>query len=51
PEVSKAENIRIVPIAPIFTQAITNVWSGTSVSSLFEKESLAPIYDGFYASA
>lgn len=51
PEVSEAKNIRIVPIAPILTQAITNIWSGTSVSSLFEKGSLAPIYDGFYANA
>ena len=44
--VSKASNIRIVPTAPIFAQAILNIWNGTSVSSLFETETLEPIYDG-----
>ena len=44
--VAKAENIRIVPTAPIFAQAILNIWNGTSVSSLFETETLEPIYDG-----
>jgi ribose-phosphate pyrophosphokinase len=41
-------NIRIVPTAPIFTQAIWNIWSGTSVSSLFDDDTLGPIYDGLY---
>jgi ribose-phosphate pyrophosphokinase len=41
-------NIRIVPMAPIFAQAILNIWGGMSVSSLFETETLVPIYDGMY---
>ena len=44
--ITKAANIRIVPTAPIFAQAILNIWNGTSVSSLFETETLEPIYDG-----
>jgi ribose-phosphate pyrophosphokinase len=47
--VKNAENIRIVPTAPIFAQAILNIWNGTSVSSLFETETLHPIYEGTYA--
>jgi len=43
-----APNIRIVPMAPMFAQAILNTWSGTSVSSLFQDETLAPIYEGMY---
>jgi ribose-phosphate pyrophosphokinase len=43
-----APNIRIVPTAPIFAQAILNIWNGTSVSSLFEQNTLGPIYDGMY---
>ena len=46
--VSKAENIRIVPTAPMFTQAILNIWNGTSVSSLFDHETLEPIYEGLF---
>ena len=42
-------NIRIVPTAPMFAQAILNTWSGTSVSSLFETDTLVPIYEGFYS--
>ena len=45
----KAKNIRIVPTAPIFAQAILNIWHGTSVSSLFDPETLEPIYDGMYS--
>jgi len=48
--VKNARNIRIVPTAPIFAQAILNIWSGTSVSSLFETETLGPIYEGTYSS-
>jgi ribose-phosphate pyrophosphokinase len=43
-----ASNIRIVPTAPIFAQAILNIWGGMSVSSLFETDTLVPIYEGFY---
>jgi len=48
-EVKSAENIRIVPVAPLLSQALLNIWSGTSVSSLFEHETLQPIYDGMYS--
>ena len=48
-DVRKAANIRIVPTAPMFAQAILNIWNGTSVSSLFETETLVPIYEGMYA--
>ena len=47
--VKKAPNIRIVPTAPMFTQAILNIWNGTSVSSLFETDTLLPIYEGLYS--
>ncbi|MFZ8945795.1 MAG: ribose-phosphate pyrophosphokinase [Paracoccaceae bacterium] len=46
--VRTAKNIRIVPTAPMFAQAILNIWNGTSVSSLFDVETLGPIYDGHY---
>ncbi len=46
--VKNAPNIRIVPTAPMFAQAILNIWHGTSVSSLFETETLVPIYEGMY---
>ena len=48
--VKTAPNIRIVPTAPMFTQAILNIWNGTSVSSLFETDTLLPIYEGLYSS-
>lgn len=44
--VAATPNIRIIPTAPIFAQAILNIWNGTSVSSLFEAGSLEPIYEG-----
>jgi ribose-phosphate pyrophosphokinase len=46
--VRNARNIRIVPTAPIFAQAILNIWGGMSVSSLFETDTLIPIYEGLY---
>ena len=46
--VKKAPNIRIIPTAPIFAQAILNIAHGTSVSSLFESETLSDIYQGYY---
>jgi ribose-phosphate pyrophosphokinase len=46
--VKACKNIRIVPTAPIFAQAILNIWGGMSVSSLFETETLVPIYEGMY---
>lgn len=50
PEIEAAKNIRIVPTAPIFAQAILNIWNGTSVSSLFDDETLVPIYESHYSS-
>ena len=47
----KAKNIRIVPVAPLFGQAILNIANGTSVSSLFDARTLEPIYEAFYPSA
>ena len=47
--VRSCERIRIVPTAPMFAQAILNIWSGTSVSSLFDAETLEPIYESMYA--
>lgn len=49
--VKAAANIRIVPTAPMFAQAILNIWNGTSVSSLFEADTLSPIYEGMYTRA
>ncbi len=49
--VRAAPNIRIVPTAPMFAQAILNIWNGTSVSSLFETDTLLPIYEGLYSTA
>lgn len=51
PQVRKAKNIRVVPIAPLFGQAILNISNGTSVSSLFDSQTLGPIYEAFYPSA
>ena len=47
--VRDSEKIRIVPTAPMFAQAIMNIWNGTSVSSLFDHETLGPIYEGLYS--
>jgi ribose-phosphate pyrophosphokinase len=49
--VKKAKNIRIVPVAPLFGQAILNIANGTSVSSLFESATLEPIYEALYPAA
>ena len=46
--VKECANIRIVPTAPMFTQAILNIWNGTSVSSLFDTATLEPIYEPLY---
>jgi len=42
------DRIRVVPTAPMLAQAILNIWNGTSVSSLFDTQSLVPIYEGLY---
>ena len=46
--VQKCKNIRIVPIAPMLAQAILNISGGSSVSSLFDADTLGPIYEGMY---
>ncbi|MBY5971973.1 Ribose-phosphate pyrophosphokinase [Pseudooceanicola marinus] len=46
--VAACEKIRVLPTAPMFAQAILNIWNGTSVSSLFEQGTLEPIYEGFF---
>ena len=47
-DVKSCANIRIVPTAPMLTQAILNIWNGTSVSSLFDTATLEPIYEPLY---
>ena len=47
-EVKATPNIRVVPTAPMFAQAILNIWNGTSVSSLFDTDMLEPIYEGMF---
>ncbi len=46
--VKAAEKIRVVPTAPIFAQAILNIAHGTSVSSLFDSQTLETIYQGHF---
>ena len=48
PEVAACDKIRTVPFAPMLAQAIMNISNGTSVSSLFEEDTLGPIYDAYY---
>ena len=49
PAVRATENIRIVTVAPILARAILNIANGTSVSSLFETETLRGIYNGCFS--
>ena len=44
--INGAANIRVLPTAPLFAQAILNIWNDTSVSSLIATETLGPIYEG-----
>ncbi|MBM2577336.1 ribose-phosphate pyrophosphokinase [Jannaschia sp. Os4] len=46
--VQGCKRIRVVPTAPVFGQAILNIWNGTSVSSLFDNETLEPLYESRY---
>ncbi|MEL7214717.1 MAG: phosphoribosylpyrophosphate synthetase, partial [Pseudomonadota bacterium] len=46
--VKETKNIRVVPIAPMFAQAILNISNGNSVSSLFGEDTLGPIYEMLY---
>ena len=47
-KVKGCDKIRVVSVAPLFAQAILNIRNDTSVSSLFDDEMLAPIYEAFY---
>ena len=47
-QVKSTKNIRSVSVAPLFAQAILNIRNDTSVSSLFDEDMLAPIYEAFY---
>jgi ribose-phosphate pyrophosphokinase len=49
--VKSSKNIRIVPTAPMFAQAILNISGGSSVSSLFDTDTLGPIYEAMYPEA
>jgi ribose-phosphate pyrophosphokinase len=49
--VRAAPNIRVIPVAPLFGQAILNIANGTSVSSLFDSATLGPIYEALYPNA
>ncbi|MEM6489211.1 MAG: ribose-phosphate pyrophosphokinase [Pseudomonadota bacterium] len=51
PDVLTCGKIRVVPMAPLLGQAVLNVSEGTSVSSLFQEETVAPIYEGYFRSA
>ena len=44
----EGQSLIYLPTAPMFAQAILNTWHGTSVSSLFETDTLVPIYEGIY---
>jgi len=43
-EIKASPKIRILPTAPLFSQAILNIANGTSISSLFESKTLAWLY-------
>ncbi|MGR3721994.1 ribose-phosphate pyrophosphokinase [Abyssibius alkaniclasticus] len=49
--VKKCKKIRFVPTAPMFAQAIVNISNGTSVSSLFDDNTLGPLYEAYYPGA
>jgi ribose-phosphate pyrophosphokinase len=48
---ANAEKIRTAPMAPLLAQAIINVANDTSVSSLFNENEIAPLYEGLYGPA
>ncbi len=43
-EALKSPEVRIIPTAPLFAQAILNISNGTSISSLFESKTLDWLY-------
>ena len=44
PAVKAARKVRVLPTAPLFSQAILNIANGTSISSLFEAKTLEWLY-------
>ena len=48
-KVQACKKIRMVPLAPLFAQATLNIAGGMSVSSLFDDETLGPLYEGYYS--
>jgi ribose-phosphate pyrophosphokinase len=48
PEAAACKRIRTVPLAPMLAQATLNIANGTSVSSLFDEDTLGPLYQGTY---
>ena len=48
PEAAACKKIRTVPLAPMLAQATLNIANGTSVSSLFDEDTLGPLYQGTY---
>ena len=46
--VKKSTKIRVVPASPMLAQAMLNIAHGSSVSSLFDDETLGPIYEAYY---
>ena len=49
-EILDCKKIRVLPTAPLFAKAISNIAYGTSVSSLFETRTLHWIYSSLYPS-
>ncbi len=47
-EAKACDKIRTVPLAPMLAQATMNIANGTSVSSLFDEDTLGPLYQGTY---
>lgn len=47
-KLSQCEKLRVAPLAPMLTQATLNIANGTSVSSLFDQETLGPLYQDTY---
>ena len=48
PMVKQCSKIRLVATAPMLAQAMLNIAQGSSVSSLFNDDTLGPIYEAFY---
>lgn len=48
-KVQACKKVRHVPTAPLFAQAILNIANGMSVSSLFDDDTLGPLYERYYA--